>query len=94
MAFLSDSIDGVLPTRVTFSIDRIRRRRSYAQHRIQALLVHRHLDRDMGQIVVHDFIRARLDCGIIQGVLVVMCDGSDGHGEVLEDLHAEELCDV
>lgn len=45
----------------------------------------------MWQTVIHYLVRSRFDGGVVKRVSVIMSDRTDDHGQVLEDLHAEEL---
>ena len=65
----------------------------YAQHRVETLLVNGHDDGNVRQVGVNLLVRAGLDGRVVLRVLVVMSDGTDGHGDVLHDLQVEELKD-
>lgn len=93
IAFLMDSIDGALPQ---LSVNRARREdpSSHSQDSFQGFLVNRHLDRDVGKVVVHNLVWTWFNGGIVLGILVVMRDGTDSHGYVLDDLNGKEKGDT
>ena len=61
------------------------------QDGFQALLVHRHLDGDMREVVIDDLARPGLDGGVVLRVLVVLRDRAYAHSDVLDNLEREEL---
>jgi hypothetical protein len=67
------------------------RRRKHAQDSFQTFLVHRHLNRDMRQVIIHHLIRPGPRGGVILRILVVVRYRADHHRYVLNDLEREEL---
>lgn len=45
----------------------------------------------MRQIIVYHLICPRFDRRVEFAIFVVMCDGTDSHGQILDDLETEEL---
>ena len=61
-------------------------------HRLfQTLLIHRHLDRNMREVVVDRLVRARRHCRVVFAVFMELCDGTDHERDVGDDLEGEEL---
>jgi len=58
---------------------------------MEGFLVYGHLDGDVGEVGVDGGGGERAEGGEVFRVGVVVCDGTDDHGEVLNDLEAEEL---
>ena len=52
---------------------------SHSQDSFQGFLVNRHLDRDVGKVVVHNLVWTWFNGGIVLGVLVVLLDGTNAN---------------
>ena len=62
-----------------------------SQDRFEALLVDRHLNGDVREVVVDHLVGAGRVGGVVLRILVVLANGSDAHRHVLHDLECKEL---
>jgi hypothetical protein len=77
MARLMDSIEGILGQKSELGRgDRVGEEGD-RQDGLETLFVHRHLDGDVGEVVVDELIRGWRDGGVVRRVLVVVSDGTD-----------------
>lgn len=58
---------------------------------LKGFLVDGHLDGDMREGSIDFFVGERREGGKVAGVLEILGNGTDGHGDVLEDLEGKKL---
>jgi hypothetical protein len=62
-----------------------------AQDSLQAFLIYRHLDSYVWEIIIDLFIGTWRTGRIILGILMVLGNGTDRHGNILDELKTEKL---
>ena len=63
----------------------------YVQYRLEAFFVYGHLDCDVGEVVVDEFIWTGADCRVVLGVFVEVSDGTDATRMRLRLLGGKEM---